>query len=226
MSVCIIIPCKNEASRIGKVLEAVQDFKRGSKERVDIVVVNDHSRDNLGKLTRGFEGVSVIENRKTGLKEGLLTGFNHAFERKAGVVVTLDADIANLNKKHIEGLVKNARAGHLAVGVLPHFTRGKSRWAKSIRIQSSGQRAYNAADLAAVLKDPKVIKHLAKSPAYGTSVFFYDVFKRKFGKPLQVHLGGVTHTRKAKKAQKLPRFRNVKMFASQLVHKGAARRIK
>lgn len=62
----IILPAFNESARIGPSLQKAVDFVRQNQWNVEIVVVNDGSRDNTAEVVRGFMSqapeIRLLEN--------------------------------------------------------------------------------------------------------------------------------------------------------------------
>lgn len=87
----IVIPAKDEGSRIGGVLESV--LQNGYK---NIVVVNDGSEDNTGEVARSL-GATVVEHIvNLGAGAATQTGIEFALKKGAEVIVTLDGDHQHL----------------------------------------------------------------------------------------------------------------------------------
>ncbi len=85
--VYIVIPAKNEAPRIGKVIE--KSLALGYR---NIVVINDGSHDDTAKIAG--EHPVVVLNHLVNLGPGAATqtGIEYAVEDGAKVIVTIDAD--------------------------------------------------------------------------------------------------------------------------------------
>lgn len=85
--VFIVIPAKDEAGRIGGVLEKLHYL--GYRH---IVVVDDASRDQTASVALSW-GASVLHHRiNLGAGAATQTGITYALEQGADVIVTLDAD--------------------------------------------------------------------------------------------------------------------------------------
>ncbi len=54
MTISIVIPCYNEEHRVARLLKDIQVFVRGRRERFEIVVVDDGSRDHTLRVVRSF----------------------------------------------------------------------------------------------------------------------------------------------------------------------------
>ena len=56
----IVIPCFNEAARIGETLRTTLDYLAGAAPESELIVVNDGSTDATARITR-----EVFSNTKT-----------------------------------------------------------------------------------------------------------------------------------------------------------------
>ncbi len=85
--VFIVIPAKDEATRIGGVLEELQEH--GYRE---VVVVDDASTDQTGAVASS-RGAHVIRHRiNLGAGAATQTGISYALDHGADIIVTIDAD--------------------------------------------------------------------------------------------------------------------------------------
>ena len=91
-TVSVIIPARNEAQNIGKLLSALQqqDFP---SEKLEIIVVDDHSEDQTAGIASGFSKVRVLQLKEEGLnsykKKALEKGVTAA---QGELIVCTDAD--------------------------------------------------------------------------------------------------------------------------------------
>lgn len=101
--ISIVIPAYNEEKRLPEFLREVIDFTAQSRQRYEIIVVDDGSRDRTFEVTKAFmarqEGVDLIRlevNRGKGhaVKHGL-------FKARGDVRVFLDAD-GSVHPREIE----------------------------------------------------------------------------------------------------------------------------
>jgi hypothetical protein len=84
----LIIPAFNEEDRISEVLRRVAETELG----LEIVVVDDGSRDRTAQLAR-HAGVRVIQHPfNMGYGAALQTGYKYAHRSGASLVVQMDAD--------------------------------------------------------------------------------------------------------------------------------------
>ncbi len=81
-----IIPAYNEEGTVSDVI------KRTKKYVDEVVVVDDCSSDHTSELARKAGAVVIRHKENSGLGSSLRTGFDHALQKKADIIITLDAD--------------------------------------------------------------------------------------------------------------------------------------
>lgn len=87
MKILIIIPAYNEAETIVNVIKEIQKYKK-----LDIVVVNDGSKDMTSYLARNMN-VNVIDHTiNKGIGAAMKTGFRYAAKNNYDIAVQVDAD--------------------------------------------------------------------------------------------------------------------------------------
>ena len=86
MKVVAVMPAYNEAKRIAGVL------KRTMKYADKVVVVDDCSTDETGKIARKLGAVIIRHKTNMGLGRSLRDGIKKALAMKAGAIVTIDSD--------------------------------------------------------------------------------------------------------------------------------------
>ncbi|MCG3174255.1 MAG: Undecaprenyl-phosphate mannosyltransferase [Myxococcota bacterium] len=115
----VIIPARNEAAFIGRVLHTLRD----QHPDADIVVVNDYSTDRTAEIARAF-GVHVVDlplhggygvTIQTGIKFALRFGYRHA--------VTFDAD-GQHDAAEIETILGPCRRGETDLCVGSRYLHG------------------------------------------------------------------------------------------------------
>lgn len=86
----VIIPAYNEEKTIGALLDRLE--RPEISQKADILVMNDASKDNTGKIVqeRGHAVVNHVYN--LGYGSGLQVGYKYAAERKYRYVIQMDAD--------------------------------------------------------------------------------------------------------------------------------------
>ncbi len=83
----IVIPAKDESTRIGQVLHSLRDLGYPN-----IVVVDDGSSDNTGEVAKSFGAHVITHPINMGPGAATQTGITFALEKGAEYIVTIDAD--------------------------------------------------------------------------------------------------------------------------------------
>lgn len=113
--VYIIIPAKDEGTRIGKVISKVQD-----EGFHNIIVVNDGSSDDT-KMVAANLGVTVLTHYVClGAGAATQTGMDYAVRQNANIVVTIDGDDQHC-PTDIKALVQKMRMDKLDVVIGSRF---------------------------------------------------------------------------------------------------------
>jgi dolichyl-phosphate beta-glucosyltransferase len=122
----IVIPAYNEGARVGATLEKVLGYVRvqGWNEKVEVIVVNDGSRDNTEGIVREFAAthplVRLVENpgnrgKGYAVRNGMLNA-------RGEVVVFSDADLSSPIEEMPKLLAALAAGADIAIG---------SRWLRA-----------------------------------------------------------------------------------------------
>lgn len=111
----IVIPAKDEASRISGVLEEVST--NGFK---NIIVVNDGSQDHTDVVARQYGATVVTHHFNMGAGAATQTGIAYALRRGAEIIVTIDADHQH-SPKDIKKLVETLLEEDLDVVIGARF---------------------------------------------------------------------------------------------------------
>jgi glycosyltransferase involved in cell wall biosynthesis len=184
--VAVIIPAKDEAARIGAVLDVVTRCKLAT----DIIVVCDGCEDDTAAVARSYKGVRVVElpyNRGKGA--AMVAGVR---ETDAPVLAFVDADLTGLKPEHLDKIILPILTGtcEMCVGVF----RGGKFWsdtAQRISPYISGQRALRRSlfDSIPYLDELRM----------GVEVTLNTFAKRQKARVTRVVLHGVSNTFKEKK---------------------------
>jgi len=113
--VYIIIPAKNEGTRIGKVISKVQ-----AEGFHNIVVINDGSTDNTKEVATSLGATVLTHHVCLGAGAATQTGMDYAISQNADIVVTIDGDDQHC-PTDIKALVEKMRTGKLDVVIGSRF---------------------------------------------------------------------------------------------------------
>ena len=104
--ILIAIPAYNEAGTIADVVGRV----RASLPGRDLVVVNDGSRDDTGRILETLDTAVATHLCNLGYGRAVQTAIKYALDRGYDALVTLDAD-GQHQPEQIEGLLREFEAG-------------------------------------------------------------------------------------------------------------------
>ena len=92
MKLVVLIPAFNEESNIGKSVLGIPRKIMGV-DRVEVLVVDDGSRDKTAELAFNAGADKVVSHKRNmGVGAAFMTGIRNAISMNADVVVTVDAD--------------------------------------------------------------------------------------------------------------------------------------
>ncbi len=192
--VAVIIPAKDEGTRILNVLKAAT----ASVLATEVIVVDDGSSDNTAEIARSVPGVKVVRLSVNVGKGGAMAAGVKA--TKAPIVAFVDADLAVLVGAHIDRILLPILAGdcEMCVGIF----RGGKTWsdsAQKIAPFLSGQRALKRELFESVVG--------ISTMRMGVEVALTEAAKRRKARVIRVALVGVSNCHKE---QKLGKWRGTK----------------
>lgn len=127
--VCVIIPAYNEGPVIQSVIKkADKAFKKSKKYKIDIVVVNDGSKDNTSLEVKKTDAILIEHILNSGAGGATLTGLNFARKNNYDLAATMDADGQHAPEDVLKGIdfaIKNKT--DLAIGSRLIDSRGMPR---------------------------------------------------------------------------------------------------
>jgi len=187
MSVSVVVPAYNEASRISAVLTPLVDCSSVD----EVIVVDDGSDDGTAEVAQRFFDVQVIslpENR--GKAAALDEGVRHA---RNEILLFLDADLVGLRQEHVQRLIEVYREqqADMVVGV---FTNGRMNTdiAQKINPFASGQRVISR-------NLWQRAKENIEEMDYGIEIALSKLAAKEGWRRERVKLDGVTHILKEEK---------------------------
>lgn len=91
--VCVIIPAYNEGQVVGSVIkDAKKLFSKEKDYQIDIVLINDGSKDNTSSESRKNGAIVIDHILNSGAGGATLTGIRYAVKHNYDMAATMDAD--------------------------------------------------------------------------------------------------------------------------------------
>jgi len=87
-----IVPAFNEEGSIAHVVDALNNFARSYGIHLDVVVVNDCSKDNTGNIINTLNCVALHLPNNLGIGGAVQTGYKYAFQQGYDFVIQVDGD--------------------------------------------------------------------------------------------------------------------------------------
>ena len=92
MKLVVFIPAYNEGKTIEKMILAIPK-KISGFDRVEILVVNDGSKDNTAELALNAGATKIVSHKTNmGVGAAFMTGVRNCISMNADVAVKIDAD--------------------------------------------------------------------------------------------------------------------------------------
>ena len=109
----MIVPAYNEAPVIaGVIKKAKKNFVKAKGYSIDIVVINDGSKDDTAQEAKDSNVVVINHILNSGAGGATLTGLAYARHYSYDIAVTMDADGQHSPKDVLEGIKRCAAATH------------------------------------------------------------------------------------------------------------------
>jgi glycosyltransferase involved in cell wall biosynthesis len=105
--VCVIVPAYNEATVIADVIQTSKEaFAKIKGFDIDIVVINDGSRDQTSSEAKKGGAIVVDHILNSGAGGATLTGLAYARKHKYDIAATMDADGQHAPEDVVKGIKK------------------------------------------------------------------------------------------------------------------------
>ena len=105
--VCVIVPAYNEATVIADVIQTSKKaFAKIKEFDIDIVVINDGSRDETSSEAKKGGAIVVDHILNSGAGGATLTGLAYARKHKYDIAATMDADGQHAPEDVVKGIKK------------------------------------------------------------------------------------------------------------------------
>ncbi len=181
-SVLVVIPCYNEGTQIGKVLDTLPDY-------VDhVVVVDDGSTDNTAEVIKARaannDAIMLLRHEKNqGVGAAMATGYKYARSLNPDVVVSVDGD-GQMEAADIVRLIEPVVAGEV------DYTKANRLYSGEAFSQIPRTRYYGNAVLSLLTKVVSGYWHIADSQSGFTAFnkrvldsINWDKLYKKYGRP-------------------------------------------
>lgn len=106
MNTLIVIPAYNEKKSIGDVIRKIKN----SYPEIDILVINDGSRDDTARLALDSGAIAVTHLFNMGYGVALQTGYKYATRNRYDFIVQMDGD-GQHDPKYIKDLLEEIQNG-------------------------------------------------------------------------------------------------------------------
>src|SRR3989344_9100269 len=102
MKISFVIPAYNEERYIGSCLEAIAREAASFRDRVEVIVVDNASKDGTARVVRQHSGVRLVPESKKGIVWARQAGFAAA---TGDLIANVDAD-TRLTKNWVKKVLK------------------------------------------------------------------------------------------------------------------------
>lgn len=167
----IQIPCFNEADTLEIALAAIPKRVSGF-DVVELLVIDDGSRDNTAQIARDCGVQHVVQHTKNqGLARAFMTGIQAALQAGADVIVNTDAD-NQYEAQDIPKLVAPILAGQadIVIGARPIDDIAHFSWSKKL-LQKLGSWAVRTASRTQIPDAPSGFRAYSRHAAQNMVVF-------------------------------------------------------
>lgn len=128
VKVCIVIPAYNEAAVIGDVISGVIKEFKTSKYYVEVVVVNDSSKDKTADVAQKYGATVINHILNSGAGGATATGLSYAQQNGFDIAATMDADGQHAASDVLRGVNEIIKRGDdLMIGSRLIDSRGMSK---------------------------------------------------------------------------------------------------
>lgn len=113
----VVIPTYNEKDNIAKMIHSLYNQNISA---LSILIVDDNSPDGTGQIVKNLQPQYpslhlAAREKKDGLGQAYIHGFNYAIKHNASAIVQMDADFSH-DPKDVPRLIKNLNNNDLVIG--------------------------------------------------------------------------------------------------------------
>jgi glycosyltransferase involved in cell wall biosynthesis len=116
----VIIPVLNEEKTFGKVIDGIS--RKVLDVKVDILVVNDGSTDNSGKIAKKKKCLVINHKKSLGYGASVIDGFNYALKNNYDYIVKLDGD-GQHDPSYVSTIIKILKRGGVDYVISSRYMR-------------------------------------------------------------------------------------------------------
>lgn len=125
---CVIVPAYNEGKVLKSVIEKASKTFSLSKYKIDIVVVNDGSKDNTADQAKKAGAIVITHILNSGAGGATATGLSYAMQQGYTAAATMDADGQHAAEDVVKGFNKLFKSKQdLLIGSRLIDSKGMSR---------------------------------------------------------------------------------------------------
>lgn len=126
--VCVIVPAYNEAAVLADVLQKAHKAFSKSPHSINIVVINDGSKDNTSSEAKRTKSIVIDHVMNSGAGEATATGLAYAQLNNYDIAATMDADGQHAPEDVLKGVTQLVKTkSDLLIGSRLIDSRGMSR---------------------------------------------------------------------------------------------------
>jgi dolichol-phosphate mannosyltransferase len=154
----LVIPTYNEAENVGPIVRAAaEQLDQIAGGEYSILIVDDNSPDGTGQLADALaaelQAVEVLHRpAKEGLGQAYVTGFGHALQAGAELVMQMDADFSH-QPRYLRDLLAASEHADLVLGSRYVKGGGTRNWGLARRVVSRGGGLYARTILGVHVRD-------------------------------------------------------------------------
>ena len=135
--ILLIIPAYNEEDNILRVYNIINDYNKKAKNKLDVVFINDGSKDNTESILceNKINHVKLIQN--LGIGGAVQTGYKYALYNDYDIAIQFDGD-GQHDVNYVEDLIKPILDGEADMTIGSRFVDASSSEFKSSSLRRLG----------------------------------------------------------------------------------------
>lgn len=134
MKIAAVVPAYNEEEAIRGVVQGINAMARDNKLTLDVIVVNDCSKDNTYKVASELDCTLLNLPVNLGIGGAMQTGFKYAYQQGYDVAIQVDGD-GQHPAEEIPTLIEAHKSNKWDVVIGSRFIDGKGFQSTTLRRQ-------------------------------------------------------------------------------------------